>query len=94
MDTIEAQKVLDELQIVRPEKLNDAAKRLFDAIMIIADERDKYKSELVIANKMIESMIDYISMSDNDEVICAQTIDNCEDIGCKACIKKFFKDNV
>lgn len=37
----EAQKVLDELQGVRPEKLNDKAKRLFEAIMKIAD-RSRY----------------------------------------------------
>lgn len=35
----EAQKVLDELNTVRIEVLNDEAKRLFEAIMKIADER-------------------------------------------------------
>ena len=34
----QAQKVLDELQGVRPEMLNGEAKRLFEAIMKIADE--------------------------------------------------------
>lgn len=37
----EAQKVLDELNAVRPEMLNDKAKRLFEAIMKIADNRDE-----------------------------------------------------
>ena len=37
----EAQRVLDELNTVRIEVLNDEAKRLFEAIMKIADERDK-----------------------------------------------------
>lgn len=37
----QAQKVLDELQGVRPEQLNGEAKRLFEAIMKIADERDE-----------------------------------------------------
>ena len=41
----EAQKVLDELNTVRIEVLNDEAKRLFEAIMKIADERDKIKKE-------------------------------------------------
>ena len=43
MTNEQAQKVLDELQGVRPEKLNGEAKRLFEAIMKIADERDKLK---------------------------------------------------
>lgn len=33
----EANKVLEELYEVRPEKLNDKAKRLFEAIMKIAE---------------------------------------------------------
>lgn len=44
--TEEAQKVLDELNTVRIEVLNDEAKRLFEAIMKIANERDKLKEEL------------------------------------------------
>lgn len=46
MTNEEAQEVLDELQNVRPEILNAKAKRLFDAIMLIADQRDMYKSIL------------------------------------------------
>lgn len=41
MTNEQAQKVLDELQGVRPEKLNGEAKRLFEAIMKMADERDE-----------------------------------------------------
>lgn len=37
MDLQEVEKVLEELHEVRPEKLNDKAKRLFEAIMKIAD---------------------------------------------------------
>lgn len=46
MTTEEAQKVLNELQEVRPEVLNDEAKRLFETIMKIVDERNLYKSML------------------------------------------------
>lgn len=46
MTNEQAQKVLDELQRVRPEKLNGEAKKLFEAIMKIADERDELKKEL------------------------------------------------
>ena len=46
----EAQNVLDELNNVHPEMLNENAKRLFEAIMKIADERD----ELQARNKELE----------------------------------------
>lgn len=45
MNEEEANNILDELNNVRPEKLNKQAKRLFEAIMRIADERDYYKSK-------------------------------------------------
>ena len=41
----EAQKVLEELIGSRPEKLTGEAKRLFEAIMKIADERDELLKE-------------------------------------------------
>ena len=41
----ETQKILEELIEVRPEKLTGEAKRLFEAIMKIADERDKLLKE-------------------------------------------------
>ena len=50
----QAQQVLDELQGVRPEMLNGEAKRLFEAIMKIADERDELKKELKKKDKQIE----------------------------------------
>jgi len=43
----EIQNILDELNTVRPEVLNTEAKRLFEAIMQIADDRDKYKNALI-----------------------------------------------
>lgn len=56
MTNEQAQKVLDELNTVRIEVLNDEAKRLFEAIMKIADERDKLKEELDLKNKIINLM--------------------------------------
>ena len=50
----QVQQVLDELQGVRPEMLNGEAKRLLEAIMKIADERDKLKKELNKKDKQIE----------------------------------------
>lgn len=54
MTNEQAQQVLDELQGVKPEKLNGEAKRLFEAIMNIADERDELKKELKKKDKQIE----------------------------------------
>ena len=41
----ETQKILEELIEVRPEKLTGEAKRLFEAMMKIADERDELLKE-------------------------------------------------
>ena len=43
MTNEQAQKVLDEMQGVRPEELKGEARKLFEAIMLIADEKDKLK---------------------------------------------------
>lgn len=61
MTNEQAQKVLDELQGVRPEILNNEAKRLFEAIMKIADERDELKNEAKEKDKIIDLMAKYIS---------------------------------
>ena len=45
MSNEEIQEVLDELQLVRPEKLKPDARRLFNCMMTIADDRDKYLKE-------------------------------------------------
>lgn len=39
----QAKKILYELQEVKPEQLEGEARKLFEAIMLIADERDKLK---------------------------------------------------
>lgn len=54
----EAQKVLDELQGVRPEVLNGEAKRIFEAIMMIADERDKIKQEYDRDTHILQNQLD------------------------------------
>lgn len=52
MTNEEAQKVLDELNTVRIEVLNDEAKRLFEAIMKIADNRDELQK--IVERKDLE----------------------------------------
>ena len=54
----EAQKILDELNTVRIEVLNDEAKRLFEAIMKIADERDKIKQEYDRDTHILQNQLD------------------------------------
>lgn len=57
--TIEqAQEILDELNEVRPELLNDEAKRLFEAIMKIANERDKIKQEYDRDTHILQNRLD------------------------------------
>lgn len=56
MNEKEAQKVLDELQGVRPEMLNGEAKRLFEAIMKIADKKDELYKKVDEQNKIIDLM--------------------------------------
>ena len=88
----EVQKVLDELEQVRPEQLTGEAKRLFEAIMKIADERDELlkekqadkekikelESDKEIKNKIIDRMAEYINKLDIDEDICTKNIINPE----------------
>lgn len=64
MSNEEANKVLEELHEVRPEKLNDKAKRLFEAIMKIADQRDKAESDLYEANNRINDLLDIVKQKD------------------------------
>lgn len=64
MSNEECEKVLKELEEVRPEKLNDKAKRLFEAIMKIADERDKAESDLYEANNRINDLLDIVKQKD------------------------------
>lgn len=54
----QAQKVLDEWQGVRPECLEGEAKKLFEAIMKIADERDKIEQEYDRDTHILQNQLD------------------------------------
>lgn len=71
MSNEEAEKVLKELEEVRPEKLNDKAKRLFEAIMKIADKKDEAEADLYEANNRINDLLDLDTQKDKliDEII-------------------------
>ena len=64
MTNEEANKVLEELHEVRPEKLNDKAKRLFEAIMEIADRKDEAEADLYEANNRINDLLDILEQKD------------------------------
>ena len=74
MSNEEANQILKELYEVRPEKLNDKAKRLFEAIMKIADERDSIKADLYEANNRINDLLDIVKQKDKEIDLMAQEL--------------------
>ena len=86
-----AQKVLDELQGVRPEKLNGEAKRLFEAIMKIVDQRN-------LSWKVQYAMPEYLAKEDVTETFCINHPEDsdCDDVGrkCEDCIIEYFEKKV
>lgn len=56
MNNKETQDILDELHTVRPEMLDEKGKRLFEAIMKIANERDLYFSIIKEVREYIENI--------------------------------------
>lgn len=66
MSNEEANQILKELYEVSPEKLNDKAKRLFEAIMKIADRRDKAEADLYEANNRINDLLDIVKQKDKE----------------------------
>lgn len=96
----QAEKVLEELNSVRPEMLNGEAKRLFEAIMKIADKKDELYKKVQEQNKIIDLMSEMLNNHDIDEDICKQMgqKENCNEFtdkeNCKACIKQYFKNKL
>ena len=58
MTNEQAQQVLDEMQGLRPEQLKGESKKLFEAIMLIADERDKIKQEYDRDTHILQNQLD------------------------------------
>lgn len=72
MSEEEANKVLEELNEVRPEVLNEKAKRLYIAIIKIADERDYYKKEhnrLQEENNQLKLELQYALNTNNKDIL-------------------------
>jgi len=96
MSNEEINQILEELHEVRPEKLNDKAKRLFEAIMKIADSRDKAEADLYEANNRINDLLDLDTQKDKliDEMANAIYKMDCESEygNSKEAIKKYFEE--
>lgn len=79
MDKNELKKMLNDMHLLHPEELAPKAKELFNAIMQIADERDKYR--LLYENEKshsetLEKIIDKILSSNKDRYIYKYVKDN------------------
>lgn len=88
----QVQQVLDELNEIKPEKLKGNSKRLFEAIMSIADERDELRQKVKEINKGINSLMQsrkkwkyrYYKMKNKNKDLqksVQQIYDNYQDIG-------------
>lgn len=101
MSNEEAQKILDSMCNVMPENLTGEAKKIFEAIMVIVDGRDKAYKELEEKDKIINAMAKYIGKID-DETFCDEdkyerdiednVIDCDED--CQECVIKYFEKQI
>ena len=74
-------KALKEMDKKRVEELEPNSRKLFDAIMKIADERDKYKSlyqnekdKNDTLNRVIKKIEEYIKSQSQDAGVCGKTI--------------------
>lgn len=72
----EPQKILEELIGSKPEELTGEAKRLFEAIMKIADERDELLKERQLKNKVIELMAEHLTTPVHDKEYVKQYFEN------------------
>lgn len=92
----EAQKVLDELNTVRIEVLNDEAKRLFEAIMKIADERDKIKQEYDRDTHILQKQLDLANAKniEKDKIIDLMSEQLTTPIHSKEWVKEYYERKV
>lgn len=92
----QAQQVLDEFQKARPEELKGEAKRLFEAIMKITNERDELEVRVKEQEKLINKLTIFISNEDIDEEVCKhiKCVDNEEEMNCAECVKNFFINKI
>lgn len=93
MTNEEAQKVLDEWQGVRPECLEGEAKKLFEAIMKIADERDKIEQEYDRDTHILQNQLDLANAKkiEKDKIIDLMAEQLTTPIHSKEWVKEYYK---
>lgn len=89
----EAQQVLDELNTVRPEMLNDEAKKLYEAIMKIANERDKIKQEYNRDTHILQNQLDLADAKniEKDKIIDLMSEQLTSPIHDKSWVKEYYE---
>ncbi len=89
----EAQQVLDELNEIKPEQLEGNAKRLFEAIMKIADERDKIKQEYDRDTHILQNQLDLADAKniEKDKIIDLMSEQLTTPIHNKEWVKEYYK---
>ena len=89
----QAEKVLEELNSVRPEMLNGEAKRLFEAIMKIADERDEACKDIKKKDKQIEKYQNMLVTNDMLHVIECENKDKIIDLMAEFLNKRSWREH-
>lgn len=89
----EAQQVLDELNEIKPEQLEGNAKRLFEAIMKISDERDKIKQEYDRDTHILQNQLDLADAKniEKDKIIDLMAEQLTTPIHSKEWVKEYYK---
>ena len=84
--------------MIKPEQLEGNAKRLFEAIMKIADERDNLKEEVDQKEKIIDLMANHIATNDSNLCQYLDMTTKCKYYAgengntCDECIKQYFEN--
>lgn len=92
----EAQQVLDELNEIKSEQLEGNAKRLFEAIMKIADERDKIKQEYDRDTHILQNQLDLADAKniEKDKIIDLMSEQLTSPIHDKNWVKEYYEKKV
>ena len=89
----EAQEVLDELNEIKPEQLEGNSKRLFEAIMQIADERDEACKDIKKKDKQIEKYQNMLVTNDMLHVIECENKNKIIDLMAEFLNKRSWRDH-
>lgn len=89
----QAQQVLNELNEIKPEQLEGNSKRLFEAIMQIADERDEACKDIKKKDKQIEKYQNMLVTNDMLHVIECENKDKIIDLMAEFLNKRSWREH-